>query len=178
MEREGLCVWGYHNSTFTRLSDLTALEGQCQWPSCKIPISWVCATVEMKRERCLYRAPGLSDYCPKTRGFACDKDWSAHRGSTRPQLFSLQPKELISSLPAWLNFFFPFLFSISIIFERAQRALLHSVVCFKINVTGSGSMTSSFLKHRIPVLTHTFTWKYSYLLSSGLKVRQKWTRYD
>lgn len=63
------CIWGSHNSTFTLLGDLTALKRQCLWPSCRIPISGAYATVEMKREQGLYSAPGLSDYCLKTRVF-------------------------------------------------------------------------------------------------------------
>lgn len=129
LQRGGTRVWGCHNFTFTHLSDLTALEGQRQWPSCKIPISWVCATVEMKREPCLYRAPGLSDYCLKTRGFAHDKDWSVHthrehRSPAVPSL-SLQPEELVPYLPAWLHFFLlVFSHFNSLVLKRVQWALL------------------------------------------------------
>lgn len=70
------------------LNDLTALERQCLWPSCRIPISRVYATVEMKREQGLYRAPGLSDYCLKTKVFCPWQRVDWHRGSARPQLFS------------------------------------------------------------------------------------------
>lgn len=104
--REDLCVWGCHNSTFTHLSDLTALEGQRQWPSCMIPISWVCATVEMKRDPCLYRAPGLSDYCLKTRGFAHDKDWSAHTQGVPGPSCSLSPAWRAGLIFASLTAFF------------------------------------------------------------------------
>ena len=104
------CIWGNHNSTFTRLNDLTALERQCLWPSCRIPISRVYATVEMKREQGLYRAPGLSDYCLKTRVFCPWQRVEWHRGSARPQLFSFSPgwgfwrAHLISACLPFLHF--------------------------------------------------------------------------
>lgn len=104
------CIWGNHNSTFTRLNDLTALERQWLWPSCKIPISWVCATVEMKRGQGLYRAPGLSDYCLKTSVSARDKESTDTEGAPSPScsrsLRTEESEELISSPPACLFFFF------------------------------------------------------------------------
>lgn len=87
-EKTQSCIGDNHNSTFTRHNDLTALERQCLWPSCRIPISRVYATVEMKREQGLYRAPGLSDYCLKTRVFWPWQRVDRHRGSARSQLFS------------------------------------------------------------------------------------------
>lgn len=85
------CIWSNHNSTFTLLSDLTALKRQCLWPSCRIPISEAYATVETKREQGLYSAPGLSDYCLKTRVFCPWQREDRHRGRARPQLFFLSP---------------------------------------------------------------------------------------
>lgn len=109
-EKTQSCIGDNHNSTFTRHNDLTALERQCLWPSCRIPISRVYATVEMKREQGLYRAPGLSDYCLKTRVFWPWQRVDRHRGSARSQLFSpfFQAEdfeELISSLRPSLSFY-------------------------------------------------------------------------
>lgn len=109
-EKTQSCIGDNHNSTFTRHNDLTALERRCLWPSCRIPISRVYATVEMKREQGLYRAPGLSDYCLKTRVFWPWQRVDRHRGSARSQLFSpfFQAEdfeELISSLRPSLSFY-------------------------------------------------------------------------
>lgn len=90
-----------NNSTFMRLNDLMALERQCQWPSCRIPIRGViCNSPDERRDKegSLW-SPGPSDYCVNTS--ACHSVWgwpaddkeqkhTARQGwNQRPQLLSI-----------------------------------------------------------------------------------------
>lgn len=117
MESDGgqSAAWADRNSTFTGLNDSTALERQCPWPSCEIPISGVRATVEgwgLSR-RGLHWASGLSDYCLKTGDEErADKSFSPSLQMEESEEPIISSHRISVSLPPRLPFNFSDLFEI------------------------------------------------------------------
>lgn len=102
------CIWGEYNSTFTHLNDLTALERQCPWPSWQIPISWVCATVEMKKRAGSLRSPGAVWLSPENKSLlpvtkSRRRATEGAPGPSCPSSFYIQDSEELIS-PGFLHF--------------------------------------------------------------------------